>query len=519
MSTPRPARALPAVPSLEQQKKQARELLDAARAGDTAAVRRFRAHHPRIAPDSADPLPLSLHDAQLVIAREYGFPSWPKLKAHIEAVVEARRTRIFVRDVGYHEDRARGLLAILPDGSPEAIEQVRTWHPDFAGVSDDSVRSASLTLGDARLVYARQHGFASWARFVEHLGRLSHPERVGDDASTEPFLAVFEAGRRGDWSRATTILRANPDLVRVRGTNGNSLLNLACSLSPCAPRGTDAARSAPTAEHRLAAVQLLLAAGADVQQGNDRGWTPLHQAAYRDDAEMAALLLGAGARVDVSAHGDGGTPLAVALFGGHRDVAAVLAERGIAPSNLRVTAGLGRPDLVARCLTASGAPTPEARAGRSFYRPHSGFPAWRPSDDPQEVLDEALVWAAKSGRTEVMPMLVERGARVDADVYRGTPLLWAAANGRVDAARWLLEHGADIDRRATFGGPTHGEGVTALHLAAQNDRVEMIELLLARGADPSIEDALYHSTPAGWAEHGGAARALATLRGWKGGRV
>lgn len=511
MSTPPLARRLPAAPNLEQQRKQARDLLAATRAGDAAALGRLRAHHPRLAarPDAElRQTPVSLHDAQLVIAREYGFPSWPKLKAHIDAAVTARRTRLFVREVGYYDERAQGLLAVLPDGAPHVIEQLRAWHPDLADAPDEVVRTASLTLADARLVYARQHGFATWARFVAYL------ERLDDAASREPFLAVFEAGRRGDWPRATAVLRAHPELARARGTNGNTLLNLACSLAPCAPDGAAAESQVSGAQHRLAAVQLLLAAGADVRQANDRGWTPLHQAAYRNDPEMATLLLAAGAPVDVAAHGDGGTPLAVALFWGHREVSEVLAERGVAPCNLRIAAGLGRPDLVAQCFAADGTLTPDARAGRAFYRPHSGFPTWRPSDEPQEVLDEALVWAAKSGRTDVMPLLIDRGARVDADPYRGTPLVWAAANGHTDAAGWLLDHGAAVNRRATFGGPSHGEGVTALHLAAQSDRTEVVELLLARQADPMLRDALYDSTPAGWAEHGGATRAALVLRAW-----
>lgn len=93
-----------------------------------------------------------------------------------------------------------------------------------------------------------------------------------------------------------------------------------------------------------------------------------------------------------------------------------------------------------------------------------------------------------------------------------TPLIWAAATGRLQAADWLLDHGADPNRRGTFGCPAHGEGVTALHLAAQNDRAEMVSLLLRRGADPRIEDARYQSTLRGWAEHGDAREAAAVLR-------
>jgi ankyrin repeat protein len=197
------------------------------------------------------------------------------------------------------------------------------------------------------------------------------------------------------------------------------------------------------------------------------------------------------------------TPLAVALFWGNREASETLAGAGVLPRNLRVAAGLGRLDLIAECFGDGGRLSDAARAGRVFYRPHSGFPTWRPSDDPVEVLDEALVWAAKSGRTEAMAILLNRGARIHADPYRGTPLLWASATGRAGAAAWLIDHGAEVNQRATFGGPAHGEGVTALHLAAQNGDVPMIELLLARGADRTIEDLLYHSTPAGWAEHHG----------------
>jgi hypothetical protein len=67
---------------------------------------------------------------------------------------------------------------------------------------------------------------------------------------------------------------------------------------------------------------------------------------------------------------------------------------GLEPSNLRVAAGLGRLDLI-HDLAGTG----EAGAHRAFYRPHGGFPSWQPSNDPQEILDEALVWAAKSSST------------------------------------------------------------------------------------------------------------------------
>lgn len=483
---------LPGRINLEQQKKRARELLNAVRAREPDAIERFRRHHPRGSGQTAASVGAAtwaLHDAQLVVAREHGFPSWPRLKARLDAEAAARRTRLFVREVEFYEDRAEGLVSARQAGVPDALEQIREWHPRFADAPDDAIRTAAFGLEDARLVYARQHGFRTWTELTARVAALA-----GGD-SDEPFLRAFEALRGADLAGLQALVRDHPDLLRARGTNGNTLLNLAVSLggSLCGPLP-------PQAE---GVIRLLTGPGSDVNLANDRGWTPLHQAAYANRPELVARLLYAGAAVDREAHGEGGTPLAVALFWGHRDAADVLAERGIIPMNLRVAAGLGRADLIERLFRADGSLEPDAGRGRGFYRPHSGFPVWRPTDDPREILDEALVWACKSGRLEVLDLLVSRGARIDADPYRGTPLLWAAFTRRLDTVRWLLDHGADVNQRATFGGPAHGEGITALHAAAQEGDLPLAEFLCARGADPTVRDRVYDGTPAGWAEHSG----------------
>jgi ankyrin repeat protein len=249
-----------------------------------------------------------------------------------------------------------------------------------------------------------------------------------------------------------------------------------------------------------------------VSLANRYGWTILHQAGYSNSVEMARLALDAGGRVDQCARGDGGTPLAAALFWGNVEVADLLAEVGVHPLNLRIAAGLGRLDLLAAFFDPEGSIQPSAGAHRAFYRPHGGFPYWKPSDDPQEVLDEAFVYACKSGRLEAMELLIQRGARIDADPYRGTGLTWAGCRGQVAAVRWLIAHGADVSRRGTFGGPSHGQGVTALHLAAQSNKLEAVRCLVESGADTTIEDDLYHSSALGWAEHFGCAAVAGYLR-------
>lgn len=81
--------------NLEQQRKRAKDLLDGLRAGDPESISRFRRNHPhgaRIAGQAPAPAGrfARLSEAQLVIARELGLPSWPRLTAHIAAMARSR---------------------------------------------------------------------------------------------------------------------------------------------------------------------------------------------------------------------------------------------------------------------------------------------------------------------------------------------------------------------------------------------------------------------------------------------
>jgi ankyrin repeat protein len=380
--------------------------------------------------------PIKLGEAQFELAREHGFASWPQLKSYVERL---RLEQPFQTDLSYYEGRAKGIAT-----------------------------TKGITIAEARRDLAERHGFPSWPRLRRHVNAL----RSGEEPPP-PFMLAYQAVEADDRDRLVELLDRTPDLIRQRGTNGNDLLGMADDLE---------------------IVQLLLDRGADPNRGNDHGWTKLHQAGYSNRRDLAQLMLDVGARTDLSARGDGGTPLIAALFWGHREIVDLL---GREPGNLRVAAGLGDLEMIHELAN-----TPRASAHREFYRPHGGFPAWRPSENPQEVLDEALVWAAKADRVEALPLLIELGARVDADPYRGTPLSWAAFNGRVPSIRKLVELGADPSQQGTFGGQTHGEGVTPIHLAAQAGRREAVEVLLELGADPEIRDALHNGNAIGWARAG-----------------
>ena len=91
----------------------------------------------------------------------------------------------------------------------------------------------------------------------------------------------------------------------------------------------------------------------------------------------------------------------------------------------------------------------------------------------------------------------------------GQALVESVALGDTAIVRALLDAGVDVDSR-------RGDGATALHLAAFDGNAELVEELLARGADLSLRDGVYDGTPSGWAQAGGhedLAKRLATRAG------
>ena len=209
---------------------------------------------------------VKLAEAQFELARELGFASWSKLKAYVERLSFEQPFRV---DLDYYEGRAHGIASVM--GS---------------------------SIAEARRDLARRHGFPSWRELRNYVESM----RSGEEPPT-PFVLAYRAAEANDRERLVELLDRFPDLVEQRGTNGNDLLGMADGLE---------------------LVRLLLERGADPNRGNDYGWTKLHQAGYSNNSDLARLMLAAGARTDLSARGDGGTPLVAALFWGHREVVDLL---------------------------------------------------------------------------------------------------------------------------------------------------------------------------------------------------
>src|SRR5262245_15791590 len=96
------ARALPPRPDLEQYRKQAKDLLKGHARGGHDVLLRIQQHHPRLAgltlADVAA-FSLKLSDAQLVIAREHGFASWPRFQAHVGETTDSRDVDTFEQTI------------------------------------------------------------------------------------------------------------------------------------------------------------------------------------------------------------------------------------------------------------------------------------------------------------------------------------------------------------------------------------------------------------------------------------
>jgi hypothetical protein len=186
-----PASRLPARPSLEQLRKQAKELLRAALAGDESAVTRIRAIHPRSSDGS-----LNLADAQYTLAREYGFDSWAKLVRHIESLHPPALAK--------YERLADEVARAYTSGDAMAIRSINwthgtsfVWDHDpermrtrLSGWYASATRTPELALVDARLLVAKQAGADSWDELTRSVAHA--PART---AKSAPFCSVDERAK------------------------------------------------------------------------------------------------------------------------------------------------------------------------------------------------------------------------------------------------------------------------------------------------------------------------------------
>lgn len=189
------ASRLPDRPSLEQLRKQAKDLLKGARDRDAAALDRFRSVLPRV-PD--EPV---LAEAQLVLAREYGFESWPSLARHVVATT--------LRGMLRFESMAQEVAEAYTSADVERLREINwvygtsfVWyhessrmHRQLAAWFASDSRAPALALDDARRLVARMSGFDDWAALERSLSAGSAPTERGTSTPQAPTFYRIDRDR------------------------------------------------------------------------------------------------------------------------------------------------------------------------------------------------------------------------------------------------------------------------------------------------------------------------------------
>jgi ankyrin repeat protein len=432
-----PTRTLPSKPNLNQLRNQAKDLLRAMRAGEPAAVAEVRTHYGSESPASAEAAKtFQLSDAQLVIARAYGFVSWPKLKAFVDGVTVSR----FMAAVNAGDaERVKDLLrqrAELVHMDTAGNDEHRGIHYAVLRRDPAMVRLLMQSGADARKgIWPHRDATTAYALANERdyqdiVAAIEEEEQRRREQTSCPNTTVSPAQ-----DRINEAIRTGENAAAIRMLEEDSNLIRACDRSGGTP--LHAAAQATNKEM----VEWLLTRGAGVQKKDLRGLTPLDRAAlaarpYNDCAErfpgVARLLLERGAEVTL--------PAAIALGDAQRVGELLSADPGLLRQEIRWTEGgpltlavkHGQLEVV-RLLLDLGVDVDERTMLEELEEPALswGAPLWH---------------AAAEGRRDIAELLLDRGADPNANLYAsGWPLSRAYERGDEAMKRLLIEHGAKAE--------------------------------------------------------------------------
>lgn len=446
--------ALPANPSLENLKKQAKTLQKNWRSGDAQTLTRIRATHPQYLEATDNQLSAAkprLTDCQLVLAREAGFESWPQMKVAVEAARQEMAQQFVDLACLCYDDphfdhrtfhsRAYELLTKYPE-----VAGANIWSAAAAGNTE---AVASFLDNEPDLV--NRPGPHGWAPLICACYSRVKP--------LEPTHSTYDGAKllldRGADPKAYTLKQNDPP--------GSDDARRFTALTGLVGGGSTGFANQPPHPHWRELAKLLLDRGADPADEQALWINPgasleillphgltaaarvknitllgreLSRAAHRGHADRVRLLLAHSARTDEMF--EGRTPWEHAMESGNLDIVRLLEDAGAPPAQLSDVE-----QFTARCLAGDEC---GARA----------------------MLD-------------LSPDLIHRAPK--------SMVLKATGTGRVDAVRLVLDLGFD---------PNSVDEVAALHSAT--DKPEILRLLLERGGSLTVRDPFYDGTPIGWAD-------------------
>ncbi len=465
---------LPERANLEQLKKQAKSLLNAARSNDPAALKRF---HAVLTGRSLSQDTIALHDAQFVIAREYGFKSWNDLREHVEELSLSFSAAVdeFVRcATGAAKDRAFRLLA----------RHGGIAHANFF---------TELVLGDAEAVehHLRAHAEAA--------------VQPGGAQNWEPLLYVCHTClHRDSPKRAEGLVRIARELLRC-GANPNAEYHW--NWHPELPR--TALWGALIAMDHVELAEMLLNNGANPTDG-----VSMHIAAGSGNVSALDLLHRFGANVNGI---PGGVPPLRYILGWVRPegIAGVrwLLQHGADPNLAWAQSGDAPLHIAAqRCdiamvelLVSHGADIHQRRSdGRTAHtiaalHGNHEIAAWLLQHGAKDELStlEHFISACTSGDRERAAEMVADNPNLRGELRAEHHLMMhvPAERGDSKVLETMLECGFDPNVK-------DADGVTALHRAAMAGHADAVRALLAYGASVNALDGMFAATPLVWATEG-----------------
>ncbi len=452
---PAPTRNLPPRPNLPQLRKQAKQLLKSFKAGNldaTEEVQRFD--------QSLIQAVFSLVDAQRILARAYGFPSWARLKQHVDGMnVEA-------------------FCDAVQAGDLETVQELSKTRPELVNI---------------------EIGGRSGEQIAIHLAVLNR-----DPAMTQLLMQLGSDARKGIWphreaTSAFTIAtdRGWDDIVTIiEQQERQRRTKLSAAGSTIGPQ-TDKVFKA-IQENRNDDVIHLLAGDLSLIRACDVGGrTPLHIAAAMHNPELIGWLIERGADVNAIAQRDvpphlheahdspGKAPLdyaaVLAGWSAHGRDFCFLERSRSSRERFDETLGLLRSagaHITPRAAVAVGDVSLVARMHREGQL----------ANDIHFFRGGLLSIAVRINSTEMVSQLLSLGIDPDESVVSsddgskswGAPLWFAAMCGRHEIAKTLLDHGADVNAIIFACGD-------AMSIARSTEDEQLQSLLVDHGARTTVE--------------------------------